>query len=415
VCTESGHVLTRTRITKSGQNVSGKTFKFQRLPQFQRITQVCANSTGGFAALRTEYQPKPIEVRGHSLGEDLAEIQPYLAISLVDALKGGAPSSPHLDGSPRQYDDVVDDFDVEIDIRNLQNFFDVLDPKNLTQKGQNLSFNPAFSVAHGADVLLYLPTGEVFPSHRTILAGRSRLFCAVLSGCKVTPNEKRNISLELVDPPVTTPSGHQVFHLALGGCQPMSVLIALTFLYSDELLAVWDRRIATVLEDRLEAFKIDPGRIKTDLRALAEVLELPTLSFALKSPSKRPPQPSLGISMQELFQSAQTSGQLDPSLSARAPDVVLQLADRDVFCHSAILRARSLFFASFFDEEVWTIRRRNGNMLTIDMKHLDWRVMEHVLSFICWGAEDLFDTLDFATSVDEVLEFIFSVMAAAVS
>ena len=195
----------------------------------------------------------------------------------------------------------------------------------------------------------------------------------------------------------------------------MSVLIVLTFLYSDELLAIWDRRIATILEDRLEVFKIDPGRIKTDLRALAEVLDLPTLSFALKSPSKRPPQPSLGISMQELFQSVQNPGQLDPSLSALAPDVALQLADRDVFCHSAILRARSLFFASFFDEEVWTLRRRTGNMLTVDMKHLDWQVMEYVLSFICWGAEDLFDTLDFATSVDDVLEFVFNVMAAAVS
>ncbi len=57
--------------------------------------------------------------------------------------------------------------------------------------------------------------------------------------------------------------------------------------------------------------------------------------------------------MTELFHKAQVH--TTSSLSfPRAPDVVLQLSDKEVFCYSVVLRARSVFFASFFDQDEWT-------------------------------------------------------------
>ena len=38
-------------------------------------------------------------------------------------------------------------------------------------------------------------------------------------------------------------------------------------------------------------------------------------------------------------------------------DVVLQLKDRDVHCHSVVLRARSDLFRAFFGEDEWTRER----------------------------------------------------------
>lgn len=284
---------------------------------------------------------------------------------------------------------------------------DILDRHKKGVTEQSTSLNIANF--HGADVMIHLPSGITFPTHRVILGARSRTLRTVLDGSTVIHDKPSNISLKFLN---TGPA-----YLNINGCQPISVLILLTFLYSDELLPVWDPRVSAALGKRLKDFKINPAQIKLDLRSLAELLDLPILAFALESPVKRVPPPSLGAAMQDLFQLVQTPREHVPLRSALGHDVVLQLADKDIYCHSAILRARSVFFASFFDGEVWTTKRWDVNgVIFIDMKHLDWRVMEYVLRFICCGIEEeMFHSLDFAVSVEEALDFMFDVMATAVS
>jgi hypothetical protein len=77
------------------------------------------------------------------------------------------------------------------------------------------------------------------------------------------------------------------------------------------------------------------------------------------------------------------------------PDVVLELADKDAYCHSVILRARSPIFASFFGLEDWTMKRWNADgMIRVNMRHLNWHVMQFVLRFMCCGdGIEMFDTL----------------------
>ena len=43
---------------------------------------MCANSTGTFGALRVDFKPPPICLTARSLSADIAEMQPYLALSL---------------------------------------------------------------------------------------------------------------------------------------------------------------------------------------------------------------------------------------------------------------------------------------------------------------------------------------------
>lgn len=222
-------------------------------------------------------------------------------------------------------------------------------------------------------------------------------------------------------------------HLSITGCSPISVAILLGYLYSDELLAIWDRRISTAAQVQLHEQHVNPAAVKTELQALARILDLPLLKIAMESPAKRTPAASLATDLTRLFTNAQGIRRADPL----AANVVLRLSDRDVMCHSTILRARSPFFAAFFNDNDWTVRRWDGDgTLSVDMRHLSWRVMEFVLRYMCCGVETgLFETLgarcvvnlysagrstdwkltDFVDSLDMTLEFVFEVMSAAVS
>ena len=93
VCTESGHVFLRTRNAivsssinsnntnkagGSGTTTSGKTSKFERVPFLQRVTRVCANSTGAYGALRVDWEPRAVDVVGNEIDMSLRGVQPYL-------------------------------------------------------------------------------------------------------------------------------------------------------------------------------------------------------------------------------------------------------------------------------------------------------------------------------------------------
>ncbi|KAG5646993.1 hypothetical protein DXG03_001717 [Asterophora parasitica] len=435
VCTESGHVFVRSRNLKSGQSSSsGKAFKFQRLHSLQRVTQVCANATGAFGALRVEYQLKPIVVHGNTLAEDLAVIQPYLRVpedpltreNIYDTstnmhsddfnpfMDGYAPN-PFRSMHPGHDDDDEDDLQIRTDIEKLRSVLYIL---NLQRRALEVSTpwwtNMDGGLPHGADVLIQLPSGYTFPAHRVILGARSSKLGSLFEGSRLGINKQgSSVFIELSSSPYSSIKRGHPAHLKLSGCQPLSVLIILTFLYTDEVLAPWDHRVTATFARSFKGMKIDILQVKTDVHALADLLELPSLTGTLESPVKSPPAPTLAAAMERLFTSSQTCADRRSEL---APDVVLQLSDRDVHCHSTILRARSEFFADFFDEEeVWTAKRWDVNgVIRVDMKHLNWRVMDFLLRFMCFGAEEeMFSSLEFAITVDEVLEFMFNVMAAA--
>ncbi|KAG5636401.1 hypothetical protein H0H81_008175 [Sphagnurus paluster] len=407
VCTESGHVFVRSRNLKSGQTSgSGKAFKFQRLSALQRVTQVCANATGAFGALRVEYQLKPIGVCGNTFSQDLAAIQPYLR---MPSLREHKTDEPVLFEAP--HDEDSDDLQITNDILKLMDLLNVLLSQQKQRKESGEWPKPEAPLPYGADVTIQMAAGFIFPVHQIILSARSSVLGLVLSGSSLH-NRWSSISIQVVSPLHRSHRGHPI-HLKLSGCHPLSVLILLAFLYTDEIMAPWDHRVSSSLGQSLKKLKCDPLQVKTDLGALAELLELPTITAALDSPIKSLPSPSLELAMRRLFSSSQA--QAASHDSTLAPDVILQLFDRDVYCHSTILRARSEFFANFFDEDEWTRKRWDAQgVIKVDMKHLNWRVMDYVLRFMCFGAEDrMFESLEFVNSVDEALEFIFDVMAAA--
>ncbi|KAI6032378.1 hypothetical protein BKA83DRAFT_106442 [Pisolithus microcarpus] len=371
VCTRSGHVYVRSRSLKStGTSGSNRSFKFQRVPHIQRVVAVCVNSTGSFGALRVEYKPPPIQVMGRSFEADMAAIMPF--VPGVDVVFGRARATC---GSRIPANDETEDAEILDDIGSLERLMDML------RRPEGVFFDEGTATTastHDADIIVCVDKNFAFPAHRLVLAARCRPLRAVLSGGEPLKDKHTEMTISFLPFPT-----------------PLSTLILLHYLYSDDLLALWDCRVGLVLAEQCKAVGILPMQIKCELVTLAGLLELPQLAQALQSVVKYPSGP-------------------DSRTDPLAPDVALHLRDKVVYTHSVVLRARCPFFSAFFGDKDWTFRRRNQfGIVDVQMDHFEWEVMQSVLGFICSGEEKLSDTLDFLEGVDDVVEFMFRMLAAA--
>ena len=426
ICTESGHVFVRSRNLKSGQGSSAKTFRFQRIPYIQRVTQVCANATGAFAALRSDWKPEEVRVVGNVLAQDLAKVQPYLRMKLdrQDDEGSGSPVSPSLESPIAPWDpepasdDEEEDTAVQSDIRQVRFLCDIVHRLKEAKKSANgtIVLDPN-DMPCDADLVVHVQSmGIELPSHRVILAARSPVLLQVLSEGKTVRDSRSSVA---VQGHLNKASSQSLAKLTFTGCHPLSVLIVMVYLYSDEPLAVWDHRIAHAVQRQLEPLKAKPAQLKTEIQALASLLELPALAEVLEAPVKRTPKATLAADMQRLFARSQTEG-IGAGARVRrplAPDVVLQLAEREVYCHSVLLRSRSPFFAAFFDDRDWTSKRWTPEgSVVVNLKHMKSRAVEPVLKYLCAGGDkEIFDVVEDVRTVDELIDYMFDVMAVAVS
>ncbi|KAJ2921453.1 hypothetical protein H1R20_g15641, partial [Candolleomyces eurysporus] len=431
VCTESGHVYVRIRNTKG----AGKNFKFQRIQYLQRITHVSANSTGAFGALRVDFKARPIHVEGNSLAQDLGNVQPFLAIlnsksdgsfdskSVDDAAAASTlPASSNLEPDD---DEEQEDADIEQDIAKLRDLIRFLKREHdkLNSGTKSAKEDDVKHLPQGADTLIRIG-GFTIPVHRVILASRSPRLLDLFHGTPIVNSDsKPKLSIRpMASRPGPGLGVNKITVLSVKGVNPLSVLVLVHYLYSDEVLAIWDRRINVALATYRLGIKVDAGLVKSDLQTLAGVLDLQPLQVVLQAPVKRVPSSSLPQHFGQLFEVAQNEEQQQDSSSSDArapealrPDVVLEFKDRNVWTHSTILRCRSAFFAGMFGSEEWTERRWSAEgVLRVEFRHLRWHVMQYVMRFmVCGEDREIFEVLAFAKTADDVLEFMFEVMAAA--
>ncbi|KDQ06630.1 hypothetical protein BOTBODRAFT_245013 [Botryobasidium botryosum FD-172 SS1] len=411
LCTKSGHVFVRTRNFKAASSTSSgaltKSFKFHRVPFLQRVVKVCANSTGAFAAIRMDAQRRSVAVTGNTLAEALDCLLTHVHASDRNSepgLKVGVDDAIDFDSEDDFSDTESDTLAIELDIAYCRRLLAVLEaePPSVPWTA------PLHSKAQGADILL--TSGRDIPAHRSILLTRCPALRSVLKGEAI---KGAGISVNLVPKSHT----HGFPHLAFQGCHTMTVYLLLQYLYTDNVAAIWDRRVGSRVARRCSRLDIRPMKIKEELRALAKVLHLGSLADALDRPVKCVPTPSLSNQFEQLFLDAQKDVGLSGSALGDRPiphDVEIELADKTVACHSAVLRAQSPFFAGFFGTEDWTARRWGNGILRVNAKHLEWQPMSYVFLFMCCGrGEEIFDNIDFVSSADELVNFLFLVMACA--
>ncbi|KIK67885.1 hypothetical protein GYMLUDRAFT_36681 [Collybiopsis luxurians FD-317 M1] len=470
-------------VTSSkGFSGGGKSQKFYQIPYLQRIIGVCASNSGAYGALRLDAEVKPIPwpviekisvgkkngrdlrkavdtSKGWDLIHDMRIIMPWMWRESIDSplamewledsvdTTTNSPSvpSPRINSSVQEkrdhdaeeYDDDDGDIDIKKDIKLLQELcalIPIQEKCGTAQWGAKLPY--------GADLMVFvhsessststrksrskakLPSGSPalsFPLHSVLLGARSSTMSAALR----SPSESLlhcgsdglHISVSALHSTSTS-----LRNISFSGFHPLSVLILMHYIYTDELIGIWDRRVSSRSSSSASsaALQVTPTlglQIKSELQTLANTLALPQMLKALESVVKRPIVETLRRDLSTLW----NFDNLDPSpvasrSSTFVPDVVLQLAEgHEIFTYSTILRARSAYFEDFLGEDAWTRERRgDGRLLKVDLQHLKPRVMAYVLQWLCCGqSEGLFGSLEFADTVDAVLEFLFEVIAVA--
>lgn len=380
ICTESGHVYTRIRGMKGG----GKNFKFQRVPYLQRITHVTANSTGAFGARRIDFRPKAIQLEGNTLAQDLASMEPFQA----EKQFSGKPANPIRTRAEGDDEEESEDPTLEQDALKLRSLFVAW-----KRERERVKAHRPVDIPSGADTVIQIGSLS-FPAHRFVLAARSPPLLQLLAGTSLNDSTNPSFSMKLL--PLQACSALGVSTLTtvkVAGITPLTLLILLHYLYSDEVLAIWDRRLNVALANDRTGLNVDVSMIKTELQMLARVLDLPAMVAVLPAPVKRLPAPTFPRHMDALFTRIQDSRTSVPE--ALRPDILLQFSDKDVWAHSIISRCRSPFFAALFGSEEWTARRWNSEgVLKVDFKHLKWHVMQFVLRFmLCGEDQEMFEVL----------------------
>ncbi|WWC60971.1 uncharacterized protein I303_103548 [Kwoniella dejecticola CBS 10117] len=386
ICTQSGHVFVRQRL-KSG---SGQ-LKFRRIPYLQRVIKVAVNESGAFAAIRLDAKAKPIALTGRTLEEDLYRLQPHIkrfesqmtADEFEEALKKKVEDEDEDESSNSIAKDLAEAFRFCTMLSRWRNdegdsLFAWSDP--LLGSDVHIVVNDIAIPAHS--VIL----STRVPKLKQLLAGKTRLDRVSLSKYR----SSQAISLKV--------------------CHPLVALLLLQYIYTDDISAIWDARVARAVQDKFAALKLPLGDIKSDLRALADELNLAPLSQVLSSAGKQPISHStLPSDLYSFFTSTYTTAPWSSNLC----DVTLVLADKEVTCNSTVLRARCPFFEAMFADSDWTSRRQGDGKVTVHMEHLKWASMKLIFRYIHEGAEDdLFDYLHQET-LDEFLDFVFEVLAAA--
>ncbi|KZV84965.1 hypothetical protein EXIGLDRAFT_726601 [Exidia glandulosa HHB12029] len=413
LCTESGHVFMRQPNIKAAQGLS-KPAKFQRMSHLQRITAVAASPTGSFAAIRVDSRPEPIDIVGESVTEQIARIAPYWGAA-ARPRKTVVPKSPptvlssghvRIVFSPqpqvvlsRDTADADDDDDIDARIRRdvavVQHLCDILEKLRAPRADDEEDAEPAErTLDHGPDVVLHVSGTKVeIPAHLVVLLSRCPALRTVLSGTPVR-DTVGGISIKSSAPGPA--------RLALSGVQPLTVLVLLEYVYTDQVVLAWEPRVALATEAAFKKLKVRAAQLRGEMQALARALGMEELERSLSRvfPSPAP------------MMTSALSGTLKDFTDVA--DIVLELKDREVHVHSAVLRARSPFFAAFFDDEDWTQRRREGGVLRVGLRHLAWREMDYVLRYMYSDLGlDIFNNIDFVKSANELIDFYFSVLAVA--
>ncbi|OCF36502.1 hypothetical protein I316_01751 [Kwoniella heveanensis BCC8398] len=388
ICTHSGHVFVRQRL-KSG---SGQ-LKFRRIPYLQRVTKVAVNESGAFAAIRADAKATPIALTGQTLQDDMFLLQPHFR--RFDSQM----TADRFEESLKRHNANEDEDEDESTNSIAKDMTIALKLCTIVSRWRDDEGDSLFSWSDpllGSDVHLVIKDVAI-PAHSVLLALRVPKFQDLFAG-----KYKNGL--------FTLGKYRSSRAIYVKACHPLVGLMLLQYIYSDDIAAIWDARVARVVQEKFASLKLPLADIRANLKTIATELDLEPLVNVLSSAGKQPiSRSTLSTDIQAFFASTHT---VQPSLATQC-DVTIRLEDKDVSANSIILRARCPFFDAMFADEDWTVRRKEDGRVTVDMSHLKWRPMRLVFRFLHEGAEnDLFDYLHQET-LDAFIDFVFEVLAAA--
>ena len=367
------------------------------MPFLNRVVEVAASPTGAFAALRRDPPPPPID-RGSStvrtIQYDMENLETWLACQ---------PDDERGDNSfaVQQIWNNADEDETGPNIES--NYFSrLLRAVNQIPTTDDPFPSRQIPTLKGANIAVIssLTPSPIAWVHLSIMCARSEILRVLVLGEAPNGKHEGNVRISYV----SSPQGSSLLgSLHFAGTHPLSILILMHYLYTDAVIAIWDRRIWLTQGKEYRQWEqtYSIPIVKAELQVLAKLLGLPALFEVIQFATQRTPTPTLSADLTKTWIAVRRSQFQtvepipDPDFTIPC-DLILRLSAHLVYCSSAVLRARSPFFEALLNDPDWTRKRwqpietAHGtiNTLVINLDHLEWRSMEYVLRFMCNGVDD---------------------------
>ena len=396
ICTKSGSVWRRVKRAKiedgrgqsSGKSIS-KDYKFSRVPGLTRITAVRSNTSGVYAAIRTDLDVTRTQVTidDSTLAVDLRKLLPFK--DLHNRTHNCCDSRSNKFWRSASLRACLD----EMTLTALVSSGHDVDVATVIIETPMSKSGPSFDI----DVCTSRSSAKI-PAHRLILRGR----CPVLARLLSQPYDDGGSSVS--DLLSITSTGLTTAKINFHGLDFLTIYNLVLYLYADRVVEFWQwaREIPT------QAGRFRHTRV--ELCKIASRLELRELEQALKS--IRQPKPSLhhdigrAMSMADYFDDG---------------DILIQLRDAEVRVHSLFMCLRCPFFRGLFSGRaagMWLSARRQGHSgqvetTTVDLSHVDLDIFNMVLHYVyADDGEEMFDAL-VTDDLDDFLDVVIEVMSVA--
>ncbi|KAG0178136.1 hypothetical protein DFQ29_003864 [Apophysomyces sp. BC1021] len=385
LCTESGNIFigTPSKDSKDGN------YRFVLVPYLQRCIQVCANSSGAFIALRSEYIPSSPAVEASTLVEDLGLALPHLHISrslqrapsdtqvcdgLSTAMGTGIRDQPKSNPAKLTSEENMRDLVVSAweSVEKLAKIDDTLD-------------------------VIFTVQGKRLYCHSTVLCSRSSIFKQLVDG------DIKDSRLLIIKKAKHT-------EVDLKHCHLEAFLLLLDYLYTDNYSHPMNAFYTPPLLCHRQEPSISPISLQKDLLMLARMFALPALYDSVQSSFSHKPQPTLITDLEQLY------------VEPKCADVELLLKDGRLFCHEVVIRQRCRFFENLFSPgSIWVEERRKVTrrsntpaFIEVSMKHIHKETMDIVLRYLYTDHDDvkLFDDIKKETT-EEMIHCLLDVLCVA--
>jgi hypothetical protein len=370
VCTVSGHVF----IGRSEPNG----YKFNQMPRLQRCIRVCANSSGAFAAIRSEYVlPSSVNILPSTLEHDLSTCLPYKLVT------------NQLQGELRE---IKQTMALEVIEQKKTADDDALLTKQeatTRYKYNKLMLTAVESAWHRINLIskkdqtldiIFVVDGRSVYCHSSIVRCRSRLFTQLIQCADRSMEGHLKVKLKKQS------DGRIQIHIQ--HCQLASLLLLLDYIYTDR----YQHPMKAFFQPPPLCFAdLDASpcvkEIQKDLVALSKLFHLPQLTSSAQSSFSHTPVPTLMDDLNSLLE------------KEKSADVMLQAKDgAELKCHEVILRQRCPFFANIFKpESVWLLNRRpKDGLVKINLDHISVEILTVLIRYIYLDQDGsiLFDDIE---------------------
>ncbi|KAI8370296.1 hypothetical protein BD560DRAFT_434946 [Blakeslea trispora] len=372
ICTLSGHVF----VGRSEPNG----YKFNHITYLQRCIKVCANSSGAFAAIRSEYAlPTTIvKVAAPTLEDDLASALPHNTVSkeLLAQLQTNLSSMQKdiLDEKNMRLpltmkEEEIIEYHAKKEAEIKRKYNDTI--VSLVEKAWD-HIGAASRQDDSLDIVFAL-NGKSIYCHSSILQCRSKLFKQLVRSADRMLDQDLNVHVRKreVDDRI---------EIHFGQCQTASVLLLLDYLYTDRyehpMKAFFQTPVLCFTD--IENYTAPPSSfvksIQKNLVTLAHLFDLPHLLSSAQSSFGHVPNPTLRNSLRLLMESGKDT---DVALQTQSSREKLRY-------HQLILRQRCSFFANLMrPRSVWTeTRRQKDEDVTVQVDHIAHNMMQTIIQHI---------------------------------